>query len=242
MRLKSFLWQHLLLLISLFVMTAGVALCVRSALGCSVISVLPYLFANAGGTSSIPQLTIGEWTYVMNAILVVAQILILRRRFQPAQLAQLIIGFAFGALLDLNMALTSWLAPTEFWSKALAQVGGCAILGVGIAFEVRCGSVTMPGEGLPVAISQVTGIHFAKVKIGVDIALVTLGIAACYILFGAWQWHVVGIGTLFAMIFVGAVVRFISPRIAWFDRLLTSPRVIVGLAKHLPHHIKNIKP
>lgn len=34
----SFIWQHILLVLSLFVMTFGVALCVRSNLGCSVIS------------------------------------------------------------------------------------------------------------------------------------------------------------------------------------------------------------
>ena len=54
----SFLWQHLLLLISLFIMTFGVAVCVRSMLGSSVISVLPYVFENAGSRGLVPALTI----------------------------------------------------------------------------------------------------------------------------------------------------------------------------------------
>lgn len=40
-RFVSFVWQHLLLLISLFIMTLGIAMCVKSMLGSSVISVLP---------------------------------------------------------------------------------------------------------------------------------------------------------------------------------------------------------
>lgn len=36
-KIVSLLWQHLLLLVSLFIMTLGVALCVRSNLGSSVI-------------------------------------------------------------------------------------------------------------------------------------------------------------------------------------------------------------
>ena len=44
----SFVWQHILLLVSLYVMTFGVAACVRSQLGSSVISTIPYVMASAG--------------------------------------------------------------------------------------------------------------------------------------------------------------------------------------------------
>ncbi len=233
----SFLWQHFLLVIALNFMTLGVAVCVRSMLGSSVISVLPYVFESAGREGMTPHLTIGQYTYIMNAILVVGQIIVLRRQFELVQLFQLVIGFLFGSLLDLNMALTTFLAPESFWQKAIAQVIGCTILGFGIAMEVRCGSVTMPGEGFPVAISKVIGKEFPKVKIIVDISLVTLGIIACFAFFGAWQWHIVGIGTLFAMFYVGAAVRFFSKRMKWFDRILCYQpgfrRYIYGLLRFI---------
>ena len=184
-KIVSFCWQHLLLLLSLFVMTIGVAVCLRSMLGSSVISVLPYVFASAGGHALVPALTIGQYTYIMNFVLVLGQILVLRRRFEWVQLFQLVIGFLFGMLIDVNMRLTSWLMPVGLWQQALAQAVGCTLLGIGIALEVRCGSVTMPGEGFPVAVSRTTGIDFPKVKIAVDILLVGLGIAACYLFFGA---------------------------------------------------------
>lgn len=41
-KIISFIWQHILLLISLYVMTLGVAVCVRSQLGSSVISTIRY--------------------------------------------------------------------------------------------------------------------------------------------------------------------------------------------------------
>ncbi len=44
----SFAWQHILLLVSLYVMTFGVAACVQSQLGSSVISTIPYVMASAG--------------------------------------------------------------------------------------------------------------------------------------------------------------------------------------------------
>ena len=56
----SFVWQHILLLISLYVMTFGVAACVRSQLGSSVISTIPYVMASAGTMLDyIPRWTIG---------------------------------------------------------------------------------------------------------------------------------------------------------------------------------------
>lgn len=236
-RIISFCWQHLLLLVSLFIMTVGVAVCVRSMLGSSVISVLPYVFESAGKQAMVPELTIGQYTYVMNFLLVLGQILVLRRRFEWVQLFQLLIGFLFGTLIDVNMALTAWLVPVELWQQVAAQVVGCLVLGVGIALEVCCGSVTMPGEGFPVAVSRVTGIDFPKVKIVVDITLVVLGVLACYAFFGTWQWHIIGIGTLFAMFFVGAVVRIVSRRLGWFRRLLAYRpgfrRYVYGLARYI---------
>lgn len=71
------MWQHVLLLISLCVMTLGVAVCVRSMLGSSVISTLPYVFETAGKQGlGVPKLTIGQYTYIMNGVLVLGQILV----------------------------------------------------------------------------------------------------------------------------------------------------------------------
>ncbi len=232
------MWQHVLLLVSLCVMTLGVAVCVRSMLGSSVISTLPYVFETAGKRQlGVPQLTIGQYTYVMNGVLVLGQILVLRRRFEPVQLFQLLVGFVFGSLIDVNMALTSWLVPATLVEKILSQVAGCTILGLGIAVEVRCGSVTMPGEGFPVAVSSVTGIEFPKVKIAVDVSLVVLAVVFSYVFFGAWQWYIVGIGTLFAMVYVGMVVRLVGKHLGWFDRMLAYQpgfrRYVYGLARIL---------
>lgn len=237
-KIISFLWQHMWLLVSLFIMTLGVAVCVRSMLGSSVISTLPYVFETAGKRQlGVPALTFGQYTYIMNGILVLGQIAVLRRKFELVQLFQLLVGFVFGSFIDLNMFLTQWLTPLTWGMKSLSQLMGCTVLGIGIALEVRCGSVTMPGEGFPVAISLVTGMEFPKVKILVDTTLVALAVIFCYVFFGSWQWYIVGIGTLFAMIYVGMVVRFVGHHLVWFDRLLSYQpgfrRYVYGLARLL---------
>lgn len=233
----GFVWQHVLLLISMFFMTLGVALCVRSNLGSGVISSIPMAFTLAGEVGITPGWTIGGYTNAMNILLVIAQVLILRRRFDPIQLFQLIIGFVFGCLLDVNMWLTSVLDYDTLAVQIVAQLAGATILGCSVAVEIRCGSVTMPGEGIQVAIARVTGRPFPTVKITVDTVLVVLAVISGYCFFGTWPWTVVGAGTLFAMFYVGYVVRLVNPHLGWFDRLLDYRpgfrRYIYGLARYI---------
>ena len=152
-KIISFVLQHVLLFIALYIMTLGISLCVKSMLGASVISVLPYAFYDAGtdgltpaltigqytfindaGTDGLtPALTIGQYTFIMNALLVVGQVGVLRRQFDPVQLFQLLVGFVFGMLIDLNMHIISWLQPTAFFEKAISQFAGCTILAIGVA-------------------------------------------------------------------------------------------------------------
>ena len=241
-RLVSFIWQHVLLIMSLYVMTLGVALCVRSALGCSVISTIPYVMTLAGESAAVPAMTIVEYTYLMNAVFVILQIAILRRKFEWVQLFQLVIGFFFGYLLDVNMELTSVFNYGTLVSKIIAQLAGCTVLAIGIAMEIRCGSVTMPGEGITVAVSRVTGLPFPKAKIYVDTTLVVIAVALSYWFFGTWIWSAVGFATLFAMIYVGMAVKMFNPHMLWFDNLLHYRpgfrRYIYGLARFISAYRK----
>lgn len=217
-----FCWRQVLLLISLFVMTLGVALCVRSQLGSSVISSLPLSFSTAGATSSVPQLSLGMYTNLLNIGFVALQLLILRGDFGLAQLLQLAVSLVFGVLIDFSMFLTSPIDCTTVLSQSVVQFVGCTVMGLGVAMEVRCKSVTMAGEGLPVAISRTWGLPFAKAKIMVDCSLVVLAVVSCYLFFGSWQWNIVGPGTLFAMFYVGLAVKFFGRRLGWFGRLVNS--------------------
>ncbi len=218
-------------------MTLGVALCVRSGLGSGVISSIPMVMSIAGEAAKAPALTIGEYTYIMNGIFVALQVCLLRRKFQPVQLFQLIVGFVFGWLLDVNMALTSIVSFNNIAHQALAQLIGCTVLGIALSFEIRCGSVTMPGEGIQVAVSRLINKSFPTVKIAVDTMLVVIATVIGFIYFGHWMWNVVGIGTLFAMFYVGIVVKFTNSHTPWFGSLLHyTPgfrRYIYGLARYI---------
>lgn len=222
-RFSNFARRQLLLLVSLFFLAFGVALCVRSDLGSSVISSAPYAFFLAGEKGLTPDWTLGMYTNLLNILLVVGQIIVLRKRYRPWQLLQLLIGVVFGVLIDISMAMTAFLATIEVVPMRLViMVAGSTLMALGVSMEMRCASITMPGEGLPAALSKVTGKPFANMKIFTDILLVAAAVASSYVFFGAWMWNVVGIGTLFAMLYIGMAVKVISRRLGWFDRLVGS--------------------
>lgn len=237
-KILFFIRQQLLLLAALYVMTFGVSLFIRSCLGSSAISVTPLVWSSAGasgvsvGGFHVPALAVGGYTIVMNFIFVILQILILRRRYNPVQLFQLVIGALFSVFLDANMAITAPLAagpgPSGVaWGLFLVAVAG-VVMGVGVACEVRCRSVMMPGEGIQVAIAQVSGREFSKVKIVVDTTLVCIGLASCLVFYGSWRWDIVGLGTIISMVYIGVMVRVFSPHLGWFDRLLAFPEEAVA--------------
>ena len=62
-----------------------------------------------------------------------------------------------------------------------------------------------------------------------------------YVILGSWKWEIVGIGTLFAMVYVGITVRLFNKHLAWFDRLLHylpgCRRYVYGLARYIRRQI-----
>lgn len=219
-KLTDFIWQHLLLLISLFLLALGVALCIRSQLGSSVISSAPYAFTLAGRAGYVFPWTLGMYTNILNILLVIGQIIVLGRNFKTIQLLQLVIGIVFGVLIDFSMSLTSIVECDAIFPRLILMIVGSTVMSLGVTMEIRCGSITMPGEGLPAAIALKTGKDFSMIKILVDISLVMIAAISAYVFFHTWLWNVVGVGTLFAMVYCGMAVKFFSRHISWFDRLL----------------------
>lgn len=221
--LQEYLRRYAAFVVSLFILAVGVALTLRANLGSSPISCPPYVLSLAPGS----RLSVGTYIFCMQFFFVVAQIVLLKKNFPKIQLLQLAVCLLFGSFTDVAMFLTE---PLQ-WDNSLAgwlcrwiqlAVGG-AILGIGVAWEVRCDVLMIPGEGLPATISRVFRIDFGKVKIVFDTALVVVAVALCYIFWGKWRWEMVGFGTLFSMFYVGIIVRLVTPHFSWLENWLRGP-------------------
>lgn len=87
---ENYIVRLIAYLIGLFIMTIGVSMSVKSNLGVSPVSSIPYTI------TCITGLEMGKATIVFHIFLVILQILILRKAFKIKNLLQVIVGVVFG--------------------------------------------------------------------------------------------------------------------------------------------------
>lgn len=206
----------------LFIIAFGTSLSIRANLGSSPISAPPYILSLIPGMN----LTMGQLTICMHVFFITLQLLLLRKNFEARQYTQILVSFLFGFYTDLTMWMTGFLQiPFDlnpligYPLRFIELLIGGAVLAFGIACEVRCDSLMLAGEGLPLAISKFLKKDFGKVKICSDTSLVLIGTIFMFIYFGRWSWEMVGVGTLVSMFYVGFMVRVFAPHIGWLDRI-----------------------
>ncbi|HHU68309.1 DUF6198 family protein [Corynebacterium sp.] len=201
----------LLLFVGLLIMSFGIALSVRSDLGTTTISSVPYVI------SLISPVTLGTATILLNAGFLGVQMLLLRRRFQLVQLLQLPVVLVFGLLNDAALWATSWINYSAYWQQWLLTISAIVVLSVGIVFQITARSVMLSGEAVVLTIaselSRVFGQRrifvFGYVKVVFDIVLVLSALTLALLFAG----RVVGVGegTVAAALLIGFVVKRLQP-------------------------------
>ncbi|MBQ9151116.1 MAG: YitT family protein [Clostridia bacterium] len=210
MKPKEIIKRYALFIISLFFSGLGVAMTKHGALGVSPISSVANVLS-----LRFTFLSIGSWLIVTNCLMVLAQILILRKKFRPIQLLQIPLSFLFGYFTDLGMLLISPI-PAEAYPVRLALVvGGVAVLGFGISLSVIANVIMNAGEGLVKAVADTAGKPFGTVKVIFDVSYVTFSILLSLLLFSG-SLRGTREGTVIAAVGTGFVVKL-------FNRLLAKP-------------------
>lgn len=184
----------------------GVVLMLYSGSGISAISSAPYAFSEV-----FPFLTLGTWTYLFQAVLILT-LMVLRRRFVVSYLFSFVVGFVFSELLDLHELWINVLPVNPGW-RVLYFVVSYLILCFGIALSNRCKLPIVPTDLFPRELAQITKINYPKVKISFDAIclLVTAGMTLLFL--GHLQG--IGIGTVLAALTMGKVIGIMGN---WLDR------------------------
>ena len=189
-----------MLLIGLFIMAFGISLSVKSNLGTMCISSIPYVLSLIS-----PSITVGQFTIMFNIFLVLLQILILRRNFKINQLLQIILVIPFGYFIDLTLSWIINISVNTYFAEWIFCLFGIFILSLGILIEIKSKVLYMPGEGIVLAISEVTNINFAKLKPICDIIMVLIAVLLSFTFLG--ELYGVREGTVVAAIFVGILIN-----------------------------------
>lgn len=211
MSTKELIKRYILFIISLFFAALGVAVTKHGELGVSPISSVANVMS-----SKYAFLTLGTWLIVWNCVLILGQVLILRREFKPVQLLQIPLSFLFGLFTDFGMWCVSYLPCDTYPVRMILVICGIVILSFGVSLSVIANVIMNSGEAFVKAISDKTGANFGNVKIGFDVTCVILAVVLSMLFFGG---KIVGTreGTILTALLTGLFVKFFTKK---FDRPL----------------------
>lgn len=207
MNKKELTKRYILFIISLFFSALGVAFTKRGELGVSPISSVPNIMS-----IRFDHISMGTWLIIWNCILIVGQILILRKDFNPVQLLQIPLSFLFGYFTDFGMWCVSFIPINFYIIRIILVIIGIVVLGFGISLSVIANVIMNSGEAFVKVIADKTNKNFGNVKIALDITYVAMSIILSLIFF---DFSIVGAreGTLLAALGTGSVVKFFTPRL-----------------------------
>lgn len=189
--------------IGLFIMTIGIAVSVKSNLGVSPVSSIPYTITCVWG------IEMGKATILFHCALVIIQIILMRRNFKIKNLLQIVIGIVFGYFTTFCNYCVSFLPTPENLIIRLVMVLVSAVLvAFGIFLYVPVDIMPLAGEGTMQAVSDITKLEFSKVKIAFDVSMVAISLTVCLLLLH--RFGSVGIGTVISSVLVGVILGVIT--------------------------------
>lgn len=199
--------RYVLFIISLFFAALGVAFTKRGELGVSPISSVANVMS-----CKFDSLSLGTWLIIWNGILIVGQIAILGKRFQPIQILQVPVSFLFGWFTDLGMWMVSFIPADIYPVRLIMVIVGVVILGFGISLSVIANVIMNSGEAFVKVVSEKLHKEFGNVKIAFDVLCVVLALALSLLFF---HFSIVGTreGTIISALLTGAVVKFFSGKL-----------------------------
>ena len=200
----------------LAVMALGVAFSIKAGLGTSPISSVPYVL------SLITPFTVGNVTIAMHCVFILMQILLLRKRYQLLQLLQLPVAIVFGYLTDGWVWLIQGLSYDFYWQQWIYCAIGILLVALGVTLEVLAGVVTLAGEGLVLAICQVTPVKFGNMKVAFDVTLVVIACAISLLSTGTLSG--VREGTIAAALLVGICSKWMMRPVSVVTDKVLGPR------------------
>lgn len=209
------LWcrKAVILVLGVFMMSFGGVFCVKSQIGLAPATVVPYVL------SCVFPFSFGTFTAVMNVMLVLLQVIILRRNFKVWQCLQFAVAVLFGVAVDVGTWALQGLQVTTYIGKWICSIFGAVLIALGIALEILSESVPAPADSAVRVISQASGRSFAFVKTAYDCALVAVAIVISRVALG--NITAVREGTLFLAFFTGMMVKWMMQRLIFIKKFST---------------------
>ncbi|SHI11140.1 Uncharacterized membrane protein YczE [Sporobacter termitidis DSM 10068] len=197
---KSALIKRLVIFAAgIFIMATGVSFSVKSDLGVSPVTSVPYVLSRIFG------LSLGTWTIFFYIFCMALQAAILRREYKLINLFQIAASFAFGWFTDLSTRMISFLPVTDNYIVRFVYLAlGICCVAFGILLYLTTALIALPTDGTVQAISYKGGFKLHKVKIAYD--SVSTAISLVLSLAVLRGLNGLGVGTVIASFGVGRML------------------------------------
>lgn len=185
-------------------LSAGITLNTKTALGVSPLISLPY------SVSQIWDLNFPAMTFILYSIFVALQFILKGRNRQLRDLLQIPLSLAFSLLLDVfsngydAMAYVLGLQTESLILRGILLVIAVAMTGVGAAMMISMDLIPNPADGLAKTVGEVFGRNLGFGKNFIDFSSVALTCLVGIIFSGKLVG--VGIGTIVGMVGVGRCI------------------------------------
>ena len=201
--MKNLQVRILMYILGLFILTIGISISVKSDLGVSPLSSLPYTMTCVWG------IEMGKATIIFHCLLILLQAILLGRKFKPINLLQVLAGIIFGYFTTFCNYLISFIpSPNNMVDQIMMALISTVFVAVGTFFYLPTNIMPLAGEGIVDTIAVVTKTEFSNIKIMFDSFLVLVSVIICFI--ALHNLGSVGIGTLIAALLVGAEIGYLT--------------------------------
>ena len=178
MKKKEIVKRYIIFIIGLFINSLGVSMITKANLGTSPISSIPYVL------SLHFPLTLGQFTIIFSILLILLQLIILRKNFKLEHVLQIPVSIAFGYFIDFTMILLGFVNPTMYIMQIVYLLIGCLILGFGVYMEVLANVVMLPGESFVRAIVSTWKTEFGVTKVAFDVSMTVIAAVLSFVFIG----------------------------------------------------------
>ncbi|MBD7914377.1 hypothetical protein H9660_04395 [Clostridium sp. Sa3CUN1] len=188
-------------IIGLFLLALGSVLAIKSKLGVSPISSIPF------SLTKVSNISLGVASTILFIFYVIIQMIILKRDFKKIQLLQIIFAVVFGQLVNFFNIIIN-INLENYFMRVILVILSFFITAMGVFLTITSNIVPVAPDGLTKVISTKVNKEFGKVKIYFDCVVVSL--AVLILLFSGKNLDGIGIGTVLSAILVGRIVLIIN--------------------------------
>lgn len=218
---RPFFSNELAYVVGIIAVAFGVAFMEKANFGVSMV-VAPAYLLYLKLSPSYPFFTFGMAEYTLQAVLLVAMMIILRK-FKLSYLFSFVTAVVYGFTLDFCMWSVKGIDAQPVWARLVMFLGGMVLCSIGISFFFHSYVSPEVYELFVKEVSSHIGMDINRFKTIYDCSSCAISIAMSFAFFGMWHFEGVKLGTVFCALvngsMIGAVSKFLESHFEFKDCL-----------------------